>query len=45
MGHTARAKALLRQAHEIFQRLGAADGPSVLAEQDVLNKPGPTGEP
>jgi hypothetical protein len=35
-GHAMRAEALLRHALEIFQRIGAADVPSVLAELDAL---------
>jgi class 3 adenylate cyclase/tetratricopeptide (TPR) repeat protein len=39
--HTTRAQALLRQAHVIFQRIGAADTPAVLAELNALTSPGP----
>jgi tetratricopeptide (TPR) repeat protein/transcriptional regulator with XRE-family HTH domain len=35
-GDTARAQALLRQAHTIFERIGAADAPAVLAELKTL---------
>jgi hypothetical protein len=35
-GHATRAEPLLRYAHEIFQRIGVADVPSVLAELDAL---------
>ncbi len=35
-GRIAQAKALLRQAHEIFQQIGAADAPAVLAELNAL---------
>ena len=42
-GHTARAKALLRQANVIFQRIGATDTltPAVLAKLNALPSPGP----
>ena len=36
VGHVAQARMLLRQAHEIFARIGAADAASVLAELDAL---------
>jgi hypothetical protein len=36
-----RAQALLRQAHEILQRIGAAEAPAVLAELNVLTSPEP----
>jgi hypothetical protein len=38
-GHTAQAEALLRQAVEIFQRLGTAEVPDLLAELDALTGP------
>jgi len=38
-GHTARAEILLRQAAEIFQRIGAAEAPDLLAEPDTLTGP------
>jgi hypothetical protein len=42
-GHTARAKALLRQAHLIIRRIGATDTltPAVLAKLNALTSPGP----
>jgi hypothetical protein len=40
-GHTTQAKALLQQAHAIFQRIGAADALTVLAELNALTSPGP----
>ncbi len=39
-GHDARAEALLRQAHEVFQRIGAADALAVLTELNALTGPG-----
>jgi len=39
-GKPAPAQALLLQAHEIFQRIGAAEAPSVLAESNALADPG-----
>jgi DDE superfamily endonuclease len=38
---TSRAQALLRQAHEILQRIGAAEAPAVLAEFNVRTSPEP----
>jgi hypothetical protein len=35
-GHAAQAEALLRQALEIFQRIGAAEVADLLAELDVF---------
>jgi hypothetical protein len=35
------AEALLRQAYVIFQRIGAAEAPAVLAELNVLTSPEP----
>ena len=35
-GHVTQAEALLRQAQEIFQRIGAAEAPALLAELDAL---------
>ena len=43
-GQPAQAEALLRQAHEIFQRIGAAEAPSVLAELNALPTPEPHGK-
>jgi hypothetical protein len=40
-GFTTRAEALLRQANEIFQRIGAADVLSVLTELDALARQEP----
>ena len=40
-GHTTQAKALLRQALEIFQRIGAAEAPELLAELDALTSSPP----
>jgi tetratricopeptide (TPR) repeat protein/transcriptional regulator with XRE-family HTH domain len=40
-GHPAQAEALLRQAVGIFQRLGAAETPALLAELDALTGPPP----
>jgi tetratricopeptide (TPR) repeat protein len=39
VGRPAQAETLLRQAHEIFQRIGAAEAPSVLAELNTLTGP------
>ena len=36
-GHTSDAKSCLRQAKEIFQRLGAAEAPGVGAELDAIS--------
>jgi hypothetical protein len=44
-GHAARAEALLRQAHEIFHRIGAAEAPSVRAELDALISQQPQAKP
>ncbi|HEV2371886.1 MAG TPA: hypothetical protein VGS19_06930, partial [Streptosporangiaceae bacterium] len=41
VGHTTRAKALLRQAHVIFQQIGAAEAPDLLAELNALTSHGP----
>ena len=38
-GHAAQAEALLRQALEIFQRIGAAEVPDLLAELEALTSP------
>ena len=35
-GHATQAQVLLRQALEIFQRIGAAEAPDLLAELDAL---------
>jgi hypothetical protein len=35
-GHATQAEVLLRQALEIFQRIGAAEAPDLLAELDAL---------
>jgi hypothetical protein len=35
-GHAARAEALLRQAHEIFEHIGAADISTVATELNTL---------
>ena len=35
-GHATQAEALLRQALEIFQRIGAAEAPALLAELDAI---------
>jgi len=40
-GHRAQAGVLLRQALEIFQRIGAAEVPELLAELDALAGPPP----
>jgi hypothetical protein len=42
VGHATQAKILLRQALEIFQRIGAAETPDLLAELDALTGPPPT---
>ena len=41
----ARAEALLRQALEIFQQIGAAEAPGVLAEVDALTSKAPQDKP
>ena len=38
-GHATQAKTLLRQALEIFQRIGAAEAPDLRAELDTLTSP------
>jgi tetratricopeptide (TPR) repeat protein len=43
VGHAAEAQALLRQAHQVFQRIGAAEAPAVLAELTALTSPQPPG--
>ena len=40
-GHATQAEVLLRQALEIFQRIGAAEAPDLLAELDALTGPPP----
>jgi hypothetical protein len=40
-GHATQAQVLLRQALEIFQRIGAAETPDLLAELDALTGPPP----
>ena len=40
-GHATQAAALLRQALEIFQRIGAAEAPDLRAELDALTGPPP----
>jgi hypothetical protein len=40
-GHATQAEVLLRQALEIFQRIGAAEAPDVLAELAALTGPPP----
>ena len=40
-GHATQAEALLRQSLEIFQRIGAAEAPDLLAELDALTGPPP----
>ncbi len=40
-GHVTQAEVLLRQALEIFQRIGAAEAPDLLAELGVLTGPPP----
>ena len=42
-GHAAQAEGLLQQALEIFQRIGAAEAPDLLAELDALTGPRPAG--
>ena len=44
-GHATRAEALLRQALEIFQQIGAAETPGVLAEVDALTSQAPQDKP
>jgi hypothetical protein len=39
VGHATQAKILLRQALEIFQRIGAAEAPDLLAELDAFTGP------
>jgi hypothetical protein len=41
-GHATDAVAGLRQAREIFERIGAAEATAVAAELDGLTGPGPT---
>jgi len=43
-GHATEAEALLRQALRIFQQIGAAEAPGLLAELDALTGPRLTGE-
>jgi len=43
IGRTAQAEALLRQAHQIFHQIGAAEARDVLAELDALTGPRPEG--
>lgn len=43
-GQAPQAAALLRQAHEIFQRIGAAEALSVLADLSTLTIPEPHGK-
>ena len=43
IGHTAQAEALLRQAHQMFQQIGAAEARDVLAELNALTGPRPEG--
>ncbi len=40
-GHARQAGVLLRQALEIFRRIGAAEAPDLLAELDTLTGPRP----
>jgi len=40
-GHATQARVLLRQALEIFQQIGAAEAPDLLAELDALPGPPP----
>ena len=40
-GHATQAGVLLRRALEIFQRIGAAEAPDLLAELDALTGPPP----
>jgi tetratricopeptide (TPR) repeat protein len=40
VGHIAEAQACLKQALEIFQRIGAAEAPGVAAELDALVQAG-----
>jgi len=44
-GHATQAEPLLRHAHEIFERIGAANVPSVLAELDALTGQDLSGKP
>jgi tetratricopeptide (TPR) repeat protein/transcriptional regulator with XRE-family HTH domain len=44
-GHATQAEALLRQALGIFQRIGAAEAPGVLAELDALTSQAPQDNP
>jgi hypothetical protein len=44
-GHATQAKALLRQALEIFQQIGAAETPALLAELDALTSQAPQDKP
>jgi tetratricopeptide (TPR) repeat protein/transcriptional regulator with XRE-family HTH domain len=44
-GHATQAEALLRQALEIFQQIGTAETPGVLAELDALASQAPKGKP
>jgi hypothetical protein len=44
-GHAAQAEFLLRQALEIFQQIGAAEAPDMLAELDALTSQAPQGNP
>ena len=41
----AQAEVLLRQALEIFERIGAAEAPDILAELGALTAPDPHGKP
>jgi DNA-binding SARP family transcriptional activator len=41
--HATQAQALLRQAQQIFQRIGAAEARTVLAELNALTRPQPPG--
>jgi tetratricopeptide (TPR) repeat protein/transcriptional regulator with XRE-family HTH domain len=41
VGHATQAEVLLRRALEIFQRIGAAEAPDLLAELDALTGPPP----
>jgi tetratricopeptide (TPR) repeat protein len=45
VGDATRAGTLLRQAHEIFQRIGAADAPAILAELGSLASQDPMARP
>jgi hypothetical protein len=44
-GHATQAEALLRQALEIFQQIGAAETPALLAELDDLTSQAPQDKP